>query len=307
MKKIYLILILLIITGCNTKNKDKNIKENTNNYNPYSTENNYKIDKDLINKNDNINYGTIDEDIKYYSNIANDYKYVNVLLPKGYDKSKSYPVLYFIHGWGAKYDTHVHEDSYLHILYGNMLEKNLTVPMIIVGVDMYTDKLSEKDKKTDEELRYIYDKIVDDIPKNIMPLIEKKYSIKKGREYTAIAGVSQGGTESLAAGFKYLNLFGYIASIAPDPGVIPTEYYKGTYWNIPILDEFPKPTKDTIPKYLYLSVGTEDPWNVGVTKYYGETLAKLGYKNQTDEVEGFAHDSEFWRVSMYNFFNKIFK
>lgn len=309
MKKIFTIILVLILTGCtkSTKNTTSNSNINTNTYDPYSTENKYDIDSSFFEKNKNVDYGTIDKDLKYYSRGADDYKYVNVLLPKGYNKDTSYPVLYFIHGWGAQYDTHVNDDSYLYYLYGNMLDKNLTVPMIIVGVDMYTDKLSEKDDKTEEELRFIYDKVIDDIPNDIMPFIESKYNVKKGREYTAIAGVSQGATESLATGFKYLDLFAYIASIAPDPGVIPTEYYKGTFWNTPVLDKFPTPTEENMPKYVYLSVGTKDPWNIGVTKYYGEVLTKTGFKNQTDEVEGFAHDSEFWGVSMYNFFNKIFR
>ena len=313
MKKIIcFIVIVLIITGCGKKNT--NIKEKYKDdiikkeevYDPYSTENKYDIDASLFKKNKNTKYGNI-ETIKYYSKTANDYKNANVLFPPNYDKNTKYPILYFIHGWDGKYSSHVNDESYLYYLQGNMLANNLAKPMIIIGVDMYTDKLSEKNKKTDEEKRFIYDKVIDDIALDLMPYIENKYNYKHERTSTAIAGISQGGSESLATGFKYLDKFAYIASLAPDTGVIPTEWFKGTFWNTPIFDEFPMPTKENMPKYLYLAVGSKDPWNIECTKYYGEVLNKMGIKNQTDYVKGFGHDYKFWRVCMYNFMNKIFR
>lgn len=311
MKKIILILLVLLITGCgnNTNIKEKykdDAINDTKSYNPYSTNNKYDIDEALFNKDSKTKYGNI-ETITYYSKTAKDNKKANVLLPPNYDKNTNYPVLYFIHGWGGKYDTHVADDTYLYYLHGNMLSNKLSKAMIIVGVDMYTDILEDKNKKTDDELRFIYDKVIDDIVIDLMPTIEEKYNIKHERLNTAIAGVSQGGSESLATGFKYLDKFGYIASIAPDTGVIPTEWYKGTFWNTPIFDKFPTPTEDNMPKYIYLAVGSKDPWNIECTKYYGEVLTNMGIKNQTDYVEGYNHDSKFWRVCMYNFMNKIFR
>ena len=112
---------------------------------------------------DDVDYGTIDEDVEYYSTTAGDYKYCNVLLPAGYDESQEYPVLYMYHGFGGRYDSHVHDHSILQTLYGNMLSEGLAVPMIIVGADMYTDILAEKDDKSDAEMRPCYDKGVEDI------------------------------------------------------------------------------------------------------------------------------------------------
>ena len=60
--------------------------------------------------------------------------------------------------------------------------------------------------------------------------------------YSTVAGLSEGGAKSLCTGFKWLDKFGYIAGFAPDTGVIPTEFYKGTFWNTPVFDKFPQPT-----------------------------------------------------------------
>ena len=124
---------------------------------------------------------------------------------------------------------------------------------------------------------------------------------------TKVAGMSEGGAKSLCTGFKWLDKFGYIASFAPDPGVIPTEFYKGTYWNTPYLEEFPQPTDENTPFYLYLAVGSEDPWNIDCTLYYKQVFDEMGIKNQTDYVDGYEHNHIFWRKCFYNFLSKIFK
>ena len=211
------------------------------------------------------------------------------------------------HGFGGSHSDQIDDDSYVTLLYGNMLHDNLTVPQIIVNVDMYTDKQSEKSDKSDEELRYIYDKAIDDVAKDLMPFIENNYSVKTGRENTAVAGMSEGGAKSLCTGFKWLDKFGYIASFAPDLGVIPTEFYKGTYWNTPYLEKFPQPTDENTPFYLYLAVGSEDPWNIDCTLYYKQVFEEMGIKNQTDYVDGYEHNHIFWRQCFYNFLSKIFK
>ena len=272
----------------------------------YAMETYDTVPEELLERHDDVDYGTIDSDVEYYSETAGDNKYCNVLLPAGYDESQEYPVLYMIHGWGGMYDTHVYEGASLQTLYGNMLSEGLAVPMIIVGVDMYTDPLADKDSKTEEEMRLSYDKTVDDIGLDLMPFIEERYSVKTGRLNTAVSGVSQGATTSLATGFKWQSKIAYIASLAPDPGVIPTPYYEGTYWNWPIFDDFIIESPETMPRYIYLTVGTEDPWNIEVTAYYGEVMDKKGIPNQNDLVEGYGHDGDFWALGHYNFLQKIF-
>ena len=276
-------------------------------YDPYTIENHYDISEELFEKRDDVDYGTIEKDVTYYSTTAGDEKQCNILLPAGYDENGQYPVMYVFHGFGGDHTDQIDDDSYLVLLYCNMLHEQLAVPMIIVNADMYTDKLADKENKTDEELRYIYDKAIDDIALDLMPFIEQNYAVKTGRENTAVAGMSEGGAKSLCTGFRWLDRFGYIAAFAPDPGVIPTRFYKGTYWNTPVFDAFPQPTDETTPFYLYLAVGDEDPWNTDVTLYYQEVLDDMGIRNQTDLVEGYEHDYLFWQQCFYNFLSKCFQ
>ena len=328
MKKIFsLILSIILISsfslyGCNsaqntetdsstqTQNTDltKSVTSKSDDkFNPYSTENKYDIGEEMFEKRNDVDYGTVLKDVIYFSQTAGDNKQCNILLPAGYNENNQYPVMYIFHGFGGSHSDQIDDDSYVTLLYGNMLHDNLTVPQIIVNVDMYTDKQSEKSDKSDEELRYIYDKAIDDVAKDLMPFIENNYSVKTGRENTAVAGMSEGGAKSLCTGFKWLDKFGYIASFAPVPGVIPTEFYKGTYWNTPYLEKFPQPTDENTPFYLYLAVGSEDPWNIDCTLYYKQVFEEMGIKNQTDYVDGYEHNHIFWRQCFYNFLSKIFK
>ena len=276
-------------------------------YDPYAVENRYDVDAEMFEKQSGVDYGTLQKDVTYYSPIAGDNKQVNVLLPAGYDEKQTYPVTYVFHGFGGDHNTHLDTDSYLVLLYGNMLHQGLAVPQILVGMDMYTDKAADKEDKSDEELRYIYDKAITETGVDLMPFIEAHYPVKTGRENTAIAGMSEGGAKSLCTGFEWLDKFGYIGSFAPDTGVIPTEYYKGTFWNTPYMQEFPQPNESNTPRYLYMAVGSEDPWNIDCTLYYRDVLNEMGVKNQTDYVEGYGHDSDFWGQCFYNFLSKTFR
>ena len=261
----------------------------------------------MFEKKGGVNYGTLQKDVSYYSTVAKDNKLINILLPEGYDKNTKYPVMYMVHGFEADHNAHVDTDSYLTLLYGNMLREGLAVPMIIVAVDMYTDKLSEKDSKTERELRYIYDKVIDEIHIDLMPFIEENYPVNTDRKHTAIAGVSEGGAKSLCIGFKWLDQFGYIGSFAPDANVIPTGGDESDFWFDPYMQEFPMPNENNTPYYLYMAVGSKDPWNIDCTLYYRDVLNDMGIKNQTDYVDGYAHDSDFWGQCFYNFMLKIFK
>lgn len=317
---ITILICMLLLTACTNAQSDnsnlpassndntsKNSVADENSNDPYAVENRYDVSKEMFEKQDGVDYGTLVKDVTYYSTVAEDNKQVNILLPAGYDENKTYPVTYVFHGFGGDHNTHIDTDSYLVLLYGNLLHKGLAVPQILVGMDMYTDKIADKESKSDEELRFIYDKAIKETGVDLMPFIEKNYPVKTGRENTAIAGMSEGGAKSLCTGFEWLDKFEYIGAFAPDTGVIPTEYYKGTFWNVPYMEEFPQPTEENMPYYLYMAVGSEDPWNIDCTLYYRDVLNEMGVKNQTDLVNGYGHDSDFWGQCFYNYLSKIFK
>ena len=297
--------IYVVMSGGNVSEKPDTLSQQPL-PDPYATENDYREDIFFHQKHWWVDYGTVLKDVSYYSHIARENKRCNILLPANYDAKKAYPVLYLFHGFHGQPADHIDEHSYLTILYGNLLYKGLAKEMIIVSADMYTAKLADKEKKTQEQLRFIYDKCVDDLKLDLMPYIQAHYSIKTGKENTAVAGISEGGAEALFAGFKWLGEFGYIGSFAPNPGVIHTKDYVGTYWDKTVFEQFPQPQPGEELLYLYMSVGNKDPHSVNVTREYQKALDEIGVQNQTDFVKGFGHDMLFWKACFYNYLQKIF-
>ena len=121
--------------------------------------------------------------------------------------------------------------------------------------------------------------------------------------------MSEGGAKSLCTGFKWLDKIGYIAGFAPDTNVIAIgENYMDSFWTVPYFkDGFPQPTEANTPYYLYMTVGSKDPWNIEGTLYYRDTLNQMGVKNQTDYAEGYEHNHIFWRQCFNNYLTKVFR
>lgn len=321
-----MICLLISLSACSGKQSTSDIQTNTSSSDsavfgtqgdsqengegndPYAADNRYDVAFEMFEKQSGTDYGTLLKDVTYYSSVAGDHKQVNILLPAGYDENETYPVMYVVHGFDGDHNAHINSDSYLTLLYGNMLHDDLTVPMILVGIDMYTDKLADKESKSYEELRYIYDKCIDEIKIDLMPFVEQNYPVSTERKDTAVAGVSEGGAKSLCIGFQWLDEFGWIGGFAPDANVIPTGSAEWeSYWTDPYMQEFPQPNENNTPYYLYMAVGSEDPWNIDCTLYYRDVLNEMGVRNQTDYVEGCGHDADFWGQCFYNFLSKIFQ
>ena len=273
---------------------------------PYALENRYDVGKEMFTVQEGVDYGTVCE-LTYPSTVAGDDKRCCVLLPAGYDESKTYPVIYVAHTFGGSPEDLIAEGSYLTVLYGNMLADGLAVPMIIVAFDLYTDPAAEKNGKTGAELRQSYNKVIEEIRMDLMPFIEKSYPVSTAREDTAVAGTSEGAVKALCIGFTWPEEFGWIGSFSPVAGVIPTEFEKYTMWNEPAMQDFPKLTEEEAPRYVYLAAGSQDSGSTGPALFYGDVLTEYGIRNQADIAEGFGHTVSLWQQCFYNFLSKAFK
>ena len=162
------------------------------------------------------------EHITYFSKTANRNKGANVWLPPGYDPNETYPVFYVNHGYGGDESAMVSGMGVLEIA-TSLINSGEAVPMIIVFTDQYSDPAHPKQTGNGQADVYGYDLFVEDLPGSLMPYIEEHYPVKTGREYTAIAGFSMGGRESLYIGMKCCDKIGYIGAGAPAPGIFKTK------------------------------------------------------------------------------------
>ena len=72
-------------TSAGTENADA-LSNQPNLPAPYTMESYDTVPEEFQEWHDDIDYGTVEADVEYYSNTAGDYKYCNVLLPAGYDE-----------------------------------------------------------------------------------------------------------------------------------------------------------------------------------------------------------------------------
>ena len=132
----------------------------------------------------------------------------SVYLPKGYDKSKEYPVLYMLHGANGS------NNDWLN---GGKINANAstaasdgTAPEMIVicpdcgGDNFYCDNYGGNDIKY---MTYFFTEF--------LPTVENLYAVKKDRASRAIGGLSMGGFGSLYYGLLHPEMFSYVYACSP--------------------------------------------------------------------------------------------
>ena len=137
----------------------------------------------------------------------------------------------------------------------------------------------------DEANNQAYDNFINDLTKDLMPYVEKTYSIKTGKDNTAITGFSMGGREALLIGMKRPDLFGYIGAICPAPGV------SGSFkWD-----------SSNEPYFLMITAGSNDQTVYDNPKNYHNTFEKNGVPHIWHYVNGGYHGDNCIRAHLYNF------
>jgi len=157
---------------------------------------------------------------------------VRVFLPPGYsdaaNRERRYPVLYMFDGQNLfdaclAYD-HVHEwqmDETVTRLAG----EGKIEPLIVVGLD------NAREKRAFEYLPWLDNiqnpggpppggaRLPEFLINEVMPVIEARYRIAKGRENTAIGGSSYGGIAALYVGLNAPLVFGKVLAESPSLAV----------------------------------------------------------------------------------------
>jgi enterochelin esterase-like enzyme len=197
-------------------------------------------------KRDKIAHGTV-EPLEYDSKTVGEKRKAVVYLPPGYSKDKDakYPVLYLLHGIGDVEDDWVKKGAADHIL-DNLIADKKAVPMVVVMPNGRAAK-NMTPKTPWGEQTPAFAKFEDDLLKDLMPVVEKKYAVKADRENRAIAGLSMGGGQALNFGLTHLDTFAWVGGFAPAPITKPVKE----------LIKDPDATTKKL-KLLWLSCGDED-------------------------------------------------
>jgi len=240
-----------------------------------------------------VTYGQIQKK-SYYSTTCNRQKDVNILLPPNYDPNKQYPVMYIMHGYYEGIDrmlTKGNAEMHTREMIGNAIAEGAAKEMICVFPDVFSSPTLRACTGMDETNNQAYDNFINDLTKDLMPYMEKNYSILTGKDNTAITGFSMGGRESLLIGMKRPDLFGYIGAICPAPGVT------GSFnWSA-----------DNQPYFLMITGGSDDTVVYDNPKNYHNNFDKNGVPHIWHYVNGGYHGDNCIRAHLYNFFRIAFQ
>jgi enterochelin esterase-like enzyme len=287
---------------------------------------------------ENIPHGTLTV-VPYASKSLGTDRQVRVYTPPGYSAGKKYPVLYLLHGIGGDDREWTHGPNPCHAdkIMDNLIADGKVQPMIMVFPNGNSAMTAEDVARriagnanpganagraggapapgapaaggapgggrgnagrgggTDGWGK----PFEDDLLKDIIPLIESKYSVYTDREHRAIAGLSMGGGQTLNIGFAHPQLFSAIGGFSSAPNTYEFGGLNSTSKLMPDAEAMKK------VKVLWVACGNKDGL-LRVSQGVHGMLKAAGVPHIW-HVDGGAHDPVEWDANLFYFAQHIFK
>ena len=164
--------------------------------------------------------GKVFDNLSLPSKILNMERKYAVYLPPDYETStRSYPVLYLLHGGGDDQTGWVQFGEVLNIT-DNAIKESKATPMIIIMPDANTVRRGYANNALGT---WLYE---DFFFKELMPFVEKKYRIKGEKRFRAIAGLSMGGDGSFTYALHHPELFSSACPLSAGTGPLTMDVAK---------------------------------------------------------------------------------
>lgn len=215
---------------------------------------------------------------------------VMVYTPPGYERDKErYPVLYLLHGNG---DTEGEWSAFgrANFILDNLIAEGKVKPMLVVmpfGHTVPPNDLSTGSRGRNTQL------MEEDVTKNIVPLVDKRYRVAPGARNRAIAGLSMGGGQSINIGLHNLDLFSWVAvfsaGVGGGGGAADRQAFEQRMSAV-LADR--DGTNQKL-KLLWIACGKDDRAMAGAEQL-AELLQKNGIQHTLLKTEG-AHTWRVWR------------
>ncbi len=248
--------------------------------------------KDYDKKRDGIERGKL-ETVEYDSTTVGVKRKARVYTPPGYSKDTKYPVLYLLHGIGGD-ENEWARGGVPDVILDNLYANKKAVPMIVVLPNgRASNDLTARDPIPKQSPAFaLFEK---ELLTDLIPFIEKTYSVKADRESRAIAGLSMGGGQSLNFGLGNLDTFAWAGGFSSAPN---------TKRPADLIKDHAGATK--MLKLLYVACGDKDGLfriSEGVHKMLDENKVPHEYR----VIPGGGHDFKVWKSDLYHFAQLIFR
>lgn len=158
------------------------------------------------------------EKLTFHSNLLNKDMGLYIHLPYGYDKSKQYPVVYLLHGFG---NNEIEWFDYYGMdkVADTLCAEGKLKPVILVSVRMDNSwgmEIKEVKQLAANPRTSLYSGPYESyLIKEVLPMVESRYPVQKDAASRCIAGISMGGYSALHIGLRNPKIFGAIAGHSP--------------------------------------------------------------------------------------------
>jgi len=148
----------------------------------------------------NVPHGTVTRHV-YHSDVTDGERELYVYAPPGYDRTKTYPVLYLVGGSGELPSNWIY-DGRANFIMDNLLAEKKAVPMVIV---IPNNQVVHRNNPKHVELTF--KTFEAELRQSVIPLVEREYSVRRDPKGRALSGLSMGGRHTMFVGFNSLDLF----------------------------------------------------------------------------------------------------
>lgn len=243
-------------------------------------------------KREGIEHGNL-ETIEYESTTVGMTRKARVYTPPGYSKDQKYPVLYLLHGIGGDENEWARHGA-PEIILDNLYADKKAVPMIVV---LPNGRAAKDVTARDPIPKQVpgFAAFENDLLKDLIPHIEKHYSVKTDRESRALAGLSMGGGQSLNFGLGNLETFAWVGGFSSAPNTKPAKE----------LIKDPEAAAKQL-KLLYVACGDKDGL-FRISEGVHEMLVEKKIPHRYNVIVGGKHDFQVWKSDLYQFAQLVFQ
>jgi enterochelin esterase-like enzyme len=234
-----------------------------------------------------VPHGAITRHI-YHSGVTHGERDLYVYTPPGYDRAKTYPVLYLVGGSGELPHNWIH-DGRVNFIMDNLLAEKKAEPMVIV---IPNNQVVHRNHPKHVELTF---KLFEaELRQHVIPLVEREYAVRRDPHGRALSGLSMGGRHTMFVGFNSLDLFASFGVLSA--GDTDSEKSLAAFLGTPDVN--------ARIDYLFVGLGAlEAPGRMGErSENLRQALVKHGIKHEY-YVGGYgAHDWATWRHLLHERF-----
>lgn len=226
----------------------------------------------------------------YHSDVTGGEREIYVYTPPDYDVAKKYPVLYLVGGSGELASTWSLFGR-VNYIEDNLIAEGKALPMIIAMPN--NQMVHRMDPKHREKSFPMFN---DEMIKEVIPFVEKNYSVKTSKHDRAISGLSMGGRHAQIVGLNNLDVFGSIGMLS---GAESMDLNPGV---------FDDPKLNEKIDYLFVGAGTNETTPTSRHAVFHDELEKRQIEHEYYIGSDGAHDFVTWRhLLYYKFLPKLWR